>query len=91
VYWPWFHDVSVLMAWVAVTFELALAFGLIFRRTRKYVVFLGFALHIGILFYFAVTYFSMLMLMVLFTCMPPQWFHDFVSRIGDDGAQPVSG
>lgn len=88
VYRPYVHDISVMMAWTTTVFELALAFGLIFRRTRKYVVFLGFALHIGILFYFAVTYFSMLMLMVLFTGMPPQWFHDFIGRIGDDGSMP---
>jgi hypothetical protein len=85
VYRPWIHGLCVVMAWAATMIELPLAFGLIFRRTRVYAVFAGFMLHVGILFYFAVTYFSMAMLVVLFVCLPPQWFHDFIARIGDDG------
>jgi hypothetical protein len=85
VYRPWIHTICVIMAWATTVIELGLAFGLLFRRTRVYVVFFGFLLHIGILFYFAVTYFSMLMMMALFACMPPQWFHDFIKYIGDDG------
>jgi Vitamin K-dependent gamma-carboxylase len=86
---PWIHEIAMVMAWATTVLELTLAFGLILRRTRVYVVFGGFVLHIGIMFYFAVTYFSMAMMMVLFACLPPQWFHDFIAAIGDDG-EPAS-
>lgn len=84
VYTPWIHDISVVMAWATTILELSLAVGLLFRRTRYYVVWGGFLLHIGILFYFAVTYFSMMMMTVLIACIPPQWVHNFISLLGSD-------
>ncbi|HVI03479.1 MAG TPA: HTTM domain-containing protein [Enhygromyxa sp.] len=91
IYTPWIHEISVVMAWATTILELSLAFGLVFRRTRYYVVWGGFVLHIGILFYFAVTYFSMMMMTVLIACIPPKWVHDFISLIGQDSntAPPV--
>jgi hypothetical protein len=88
VRYPWIHTICMVMAWATTALELSLAFGLVLRRTRVYVVFGGFLLHIGIMFYFAVTYFSMAMMMVLLACLPPQWIHDFFTRIGDDGTRP---
>jgi hypothetical protein len=88
VYTPHIHDISVVMAWATTILEFTLAFGLLFRRTRYYVVWGGFVLHIGILFYFAVTYFSMMMMTVLIACIPPQWVHNFISLIGQDSNGP---
>jgi hypothetical protein len=82
VYTPWIHDINVVMAWATTILEFTLAIGLLFRRTRHYVVWGGFALHLGILFYFSVTYFSMMMMTVLLACIPPRWIHNFISLIG---------
>ena len=61
--------------WAVVSTDLALR------------VWLGFALHLGILYDFAVTYFSMVM--ALFACLPPQWCHQFFNLVGyDPGASP---
>jgi hypothetical protein len=43
--WPGFHASMVLMSWIVVVLEYALAFGLLFRRTRRWLVLPGLALH----------------------------------------------
>jgi hypothetical protein len=90
VYTPWVHGICVFLAWATTIVELALAVGLLFRRTRVYVVWLGFMLHIGILFVFAVTYFSMMMMTVLFACLPPQRVHEMISLMFREPSEPSS-
>jgi hypothetical protein len=75
VYTPWLHAIAVVTAWATTALEFALAFGLLFRRTRPWVFLGGYMLHIGIGLTLAVTYFSFQSMIMLFACVPPQWVH----------------
>lgn len=81
---PLVHPIAVLLAWATTILEYVLAFGLLSRRWRPYVMWGGVLLHLGILYTLAVTYFSSMMLLILGLCLPPQVVHDFISRITRD-------
>jgi hypothetical protein len=81
---PLVHPIAVFFAWATTILEYALAFGLLSRRLRPYLMWGGVMLHIGILYTVAVTYFSSMMLCILGLCMPPQVVHDFIARLTRD-------
>ncbi len=76
---PLVHPISVFLAWATTILEYVLAFGLLSRRWRPYIMGGGVMLHLGILYSLSVTYFSSIMLLILALCLPPQLVHDFVS------------
>ncbi|PRP90657.1 Vitamin K-dependent gamma-carboxylase [Enhygromyxa salina] len=84
VYTPWVHHVAVFLAWSTTALEFVLAFGLLVRRWRPYLMWGGVMLHLGILAMFSVTYFSFMMLLILMLCLPPTWIHDFISLVIED-------
>lgn len=88
---PLVHVGAVFFAWATTILEFALAFGLPFRKLRPYLCWGGVMLHFGILATLSVTYFSFMMLLILLLCMPPQWVHDFISALLDEGdaAEPT--
>ena len=75
------HVIAVFLAWCTTILEYALAFGLLSRRLRPYLLWGGVMLHVGILFLFSVTYFSTMMLFVLGLCLPPRIVDEFVARL----------
>src|SRR5690554_6237952 len=81
VYSALLHPGAVFFAWSTTILEYALAFGLLSRRFRPYVLWGGVMLHVGILFMFSVTYFSTMMLLVLGLCLPPRVVDEFVSLL----------
>lgn len=81
---PLVHPIAVFFAWSTTILEYVLAFGLLSRRWRPYLMWGGVMLHVGILYAFSVTYFSSAMLLVLGLCLPPRVVHDFISRITED-------
>lgn len=89
VYTPWMHTVCKLMAWATTGLEFALAFGLVFRRTRPWVVIGGYLLHIGIAMTLAVTYFSFKMMVMLFAAVPPRWVHQVFALVFDEPETPL--
>jgi hypothetical protein len=78
------HPIAVFFAYATTLLEYVLAFGLPIRRFRPYLLWGGIILHLGILATVAVTYFSFMMILILLLCVPPQWIHDFVSRLIED-------
>lgn len=84
VYTPWMHTICKLMAWATMVLEFVLAFGLLFRRTRPWVVLGGYFLHISIAMTLAVTYFSFKMMTMLFACVPPNRVHAVFDLIFDE-------
>lgn len=89
VYTPWVHWGAVFFAWATTILEFALAFGLVFRKSRPWVVIGGFMLHIGIALTLAVTYFSFKMMAALFACVPPNWVHRVVGGMLGDPREPA--
>jgi hypothetical protein len=81
---PWVHRFSVFFAWSTTILEYALAFGLLFRRWRPYLLWGGVALHLGILYSLSVTHFSSMMLLLLGLCLPPRVVHEFIGLITHD-------
>ena len=90
LYTPWVHQICVVLAWATTTLEFVLAFGLLSRRFRPWVALGGVMLHVGILLTLSVPFFSIMMLTLLMVAIPPQYIHDFFSRIGEEPAQPSS-
>lgn len=90
--WPWVHPAMVAAAWSTTIVEFMLAFGLVFRRTRAWVVVLGFMLHLGIAMTLAVSYFSFKMMVMLFAAVPPQRVHELIGAVlGEPPAGQDSG
>jgi hypothetical protein len=85
---PLIHPIAVFFAWATTILEYALAFGLLSRRLRPYLLWGGVLLHLGILYTVSVTYFSSMMILVLGLCLPPKVVHDFVSRLTFDPRTP---
>lgn len=81
---PLVHPIAVLLAWATTILEYVLAFGLLSRRWRPYLLWGGVLLHLGILYSLSVTYFSATMLLILGLCLPPRVVHDFISLITED-------
>jgi hypothetical protein len=86
VYSSLVHPIAVFLAWATTILEYVLAFGLLSRRARPYLMWGGVMLHVGILFMFSVTYFSLKMLLLLGLCLPPKAVHEFVGRITADSS-----
>jgi hypothetical protein len=85
---PLVHPIAVFFAWSTTILEYVLAFGLLSRRLRPYLLWGGVLLHLGILYTVSVTYFSSMMILVLGLCIPPKVVHDFVSRLTFDPRKP---
>lgn len=81
VYSSLVHPIAVFLSWSTTILEFVLAFTLLSRRTRPYAMWGGVMLHVGILFAFSVTYFSLKSLLLLGLCLPPKVIHDFIERI----------
>lgn len=85
---PWLHSVAVAAAWVLTFFGFALAFGLMIRRARPYLGAVAAILQFVVLLVFSVTYYSscftIMMLVVLVACLPPQRTHDFLTPLLED-------
>lgn len=85
-YSRWVHPIAVFMACATTLLEFTLAFGLLIRRYRHYVLWGGVMLHLGILYSLSVPYFSILMLSILIAAMRPDKVHEFLTLLADDGA-----
>ena len=81
---PLIHPIAVFFAWSTTILEYTLAFGLLVRRWRPYLMWGGVMLHLGILYSFSVTYFQSMMFLILALCLPPQVVDNFISRITAD-------
>jgi hypothetical protein len=91
VYSPLVHPLSVMFAWATTILEFVLAFGLMSRRFRHWVMWGGIALHVGILYTLSVPYFSMLMFTLLFAAAKPDKIHEYLSLLADDGIDDPRG
>lgn len=85
VYSPIVHPISVFLAWSTTMLEFVLAFGLLTRRFRHWVMWGGVLLHVGILYTLSVPYFSMLMFTMLIAAARPEKIHELLSLLGDEG------
>jgi hypothetical protein len=86
-YRPHVHTVAVALAWVATISAYLLAFGLLIRRWRPYLMWLGVALHFGVMLTFIATYlqsyYNLVMVATLIACFDPERLHQFISLQGD--------
>lgn len=85
------HPIAVFFAGATTILEFSLAFGLVLRRTRPWVVLGGYLLHIGIALTLAVTYFSFKMMVMLFACVPPRWVHQVLGLVFDEAPNESVG
>jgi hypothetical protein len=80
---PRFHDLVVGLAWTATVLEFVIAFGLVIRRTRPYVMWIAalfvFVHMLAFSHNYATSYMYLLMLTLLIACVPPAWIHQLVS------------
>jgi hypothetical protein len=80
---PNFHDFVVGLAWTATVLEFVIAFGLLIRPARPYIVWIAalfvFVHMLAFSHNYANSYFYLLMLTVLIACVPPAWIHELVS------------
>jgi hypothetical protein len=95
---PHFHDFVVGLAWTATALEFVIAFGLVIRRARPYVMWIAALLVFVHMLAFSHTYVNsylyLMMMTLLISCVPPAWIHELVSlqsaRGEDDhGNQPA--
>jgi hypothetical protein len=89
-YRPRVHTVAVALAWVATISAYLLAFGLLIRRWRPYLMWLGVALHFAVILTFISTYlqsyYNLVMVATLISCLDPERIHQFISLQGDQPA-----
>lgn len=83
--YPIIHVVSVAIAYLTVIVELALAFGIWFRRTRPVVLLLGLVMHLCMWFVLAVWPFTPMVLLSYLAVIDPDRFH----RLLDDTMGPA--
>jgi hypothetical protein len=89
-YRPRVHTIAVALAWTVTICCYVLAFGLLIRRWRPYLVWLAVALLMAALFTFAYTYvteyYTFIMLASLIACLDPERVHRFITLQGEQPA-----
>jgi hypothetical protein len=85
--WTGFHELMLVMAWIVFVLELALAFGLPFRRTRRWLVIPGLALHACFYVLLPVLTFSLTVVLLYLAYFDADDVHDVIERLG---GRPVS-
>lgn len=79
--WPGFHVLMAAVAWATVVLEFALAFGLPFRRTRRYVIWPGIGLHALFFVLLPVRTYSATMVLLYLTYLNPEAIHRVTGMI----------
>ena len=77
---------SIAAAWGATTLELSLALGLLIPRLRRYMVFPGLALHLGIWLMLGVFPYTHLCIAAYVMLLPPERVHSFFDTVFERGA-----
>lgn len=94
-YRPNVHAVAVGIAWAVTVACYALAFGLLFRRWRSYLVWPAAVLLLALILAFATTYvtsyYNLIMLATLIACLDPERIHQFITLQGADPQAEVEG
>lgn len=85
--WPGFGTLMIIMAWIVVLLEYALAFGLLFRRTRRWLVWAGLALHASFYVLLPVLTFSLTVVLLYLAFFDADDVHDVIERLE---GRPVS-
>lgn len=86
-YRPRVHGVALALAWTAMIACYTLAFGLLIRRWRPYLMWLAVAMLLGSLLTFVNSYLEsyhiFMMLVTLIACFDPERIHRFIALQGD--------
>lgn len=86
--WPGFALLMQVLAWMTVLLEYALAFGLPFRRTRKYLLLPGIALHLLFFVLLPVRTYSLTMVLLYLAYADPATIHRLTQTLfGNESAR----
>jgi hypothetical protein len=83
--WVGFHEAMLVCAWIVVVLEYALAFGLPFRRTRRWLILPGLALHALFYVLVPVSTYSMTMWLLYLAYLDPDRVHEFIDSMEGRG------
>jgi HTTM domain len=79
--WPGFHGAMLVCAWIVVLLEYALAFGMPFRRTRRWLILPGLLLHALFYVLLPVFTYSMTMWLLYLAYLDADCVHDVIERL----------
>lgn len=88
--WPGFHEFMLLLAWIVVLLEYALGVGLLFRRTRRWLVWPGLALHGLFYVLLPVLTYSLTMWLLYLALFDADRVHAVIERLNGHGAAGAS-